>query len=373
MAKKKSVKKKKKAKKEVVLTEREQGLVERVFELNKTYGKEEAFILPGSDVVFGSVRMQPTGIPALDRMLGGGFPEGKNIEVFGPEGGGKTTLVLNYVGERMKEDKMCVWFDAEDSLEVQWAKKFGIRVQKQRKGESLKDALIRAITTRSLLLCKPQVGEHALDAMKAFCGFVDVMVVDSVPALQPIAMLEASNLDNFMGLKARMISQGIDNIVSVNKKKDPSTIIWINQLTTNIGGYGNPEITPGGKRLKFYARLRLGVRQIAFEKLDKKNPRPGQRIACYAKKNSYYPPHRKAQFNLMYKGHFDIKGQIIDLAKEYEIIERKGSYLHYRGEKRQGDTNFKKFLIRNPDVYAELLELVVENINEEIADTKGIF
>jgi len=363
---------KKKSKKKSSLTEREQKLVVVVKELNKAYGEDEPFITPCSETLFSNVGRLSTGLPKLDRMLGGGFPEGKNIELFGPQGGGKSTLALHFVGEQMRRGKSVIWFDVEDSLEIQWARKHGMKVLEPKSDEPLEKALIRAIREKAMLICKPQIGEHCLDAIKAFCGLIDIVIIDSVPALTPKAVLDGSNLDKFIGVKARMISQGLDQIVAVNKKEQPTTIVWINQLTTQIGSYGNPETTPGGRRLKFYCRLRLGVRKVK-SKLDERKPPLGQRIGLYSKKNSYYPPYRKCQMNLMYGGHFDLRGQFAELGEEFGFVERRGSYLHYGGEKRQGLGNFKTLLRKRPQLCDELTTEVMTAIVDEIKETTGIF
>lgn len=356
---------------------REDLIMSACRELNKQHGLSMPFITVSSQDSTSQIRKLSTGIIALDRITGGGFPEGKMIEIFGPESGGKTTIALKFVATQQKEGKIYIWFDAEDSLEVHWARKFGVKTlvpRVDKKGqpcESLENAIRRAIDERAMLLCKPVVGEHALDAMKAFCGLVDGMVVDSVPALVPKAELDGSNEDNFMAVKARMLSQGLDNIVSVNKLGVPTTILWINQLITNIGAYGSPEMTPGGKRLKFYKRLSIGVRRVKCE-LDDGYPQIGHRLSIKTGKSSYFPPGRKTQFNIFYNGSFDVYGQIIDIGVEFGIIEKRGSWFVFGDERiGQGALGVKTAFRNNPAFFLQIQSAVQDAIDEEIETTTG--
>jgi len=355
---------------------KENALLAACNELNKQYSGEIPFISPGGyEQVMDSVVAQSTGILSYDRSSGGGFWDGKINEVFGPEGGGKTTMCLKYVATQMGLGKSAIWADAEHSLNMLRAKQLGIKVIRPKPGENLGEAVLRALREHAMLVMLPVVGEHCFDAIKAFCGLIDIMVVDSVPALIPTEIVKGSNTDTFVGAQARMMAQGLMNIVSANKKKNPSTIVFINQLSSviNAGPHGKKTTTPGGRRLKFYARNRTYVTRIGSP-LDQLDPPKGHRILTKTEKNSFFPDRRESEFNLLYTtGDFDLQEQVSRVLLAMGRIDQKGSWLvdTTTDDKWQG---FDKMFLawdENEDYFEELLTAAADYVHAEISAIKN--
>jgi len=256
----------------------------------------------------------PTGAVALDIALGiGGFPRGRIIEVYGPEASGKTTLCLHVIAEAQSRGGTAAFIDAEHALDPQRAKAIGVDID-------------------NLLLSQPDTGEQALEITETLIrsGAVDVVVVDSVAALVPKAEIEGEMGDSQVGLQARLMSQAMRKLAgAINKSK--TTLIFTNQLREKIGiMFGNPEVTPGGRALKFYASVRVDMRKIG--NIQEGDQIIGSRHRSKVVKNKVAPPFRVAEFDIMNQGGVSKVGNIIDVAVEQGIIEKAGAFLKYQGE-----------------------------------------
>lgn len=279
----------------------------------------------------------PTGALSLDIALGvGGLPRGRITEIYGTESSGKTTIALQVVAEAQKMGGLALFVDAEHALDTEYARALGVDIDK-------------------LYISQPSTGEEALEIMDAIIrsGAVDIVVLDSVAALVPKAEIEGEMGDSFVGIQARMMSQALRKLGgSINKSN--TVVVFINQLREKIGVmYGNPETTPGGRALKFWASVRLEVRRGDALKVGIEQV--GSRTKVKVVKNKVAPPFRTAEFDIIYGKGISKSGDVLDIAATKGIVSRSGAYYNY-GEVRlgQGRDNARVFLDENPEIYAEI-------------------
>ena len=295
----------------------------------------------------------PSGSLALDVALGvGGYPRGRIIEVYGPESSGKTTVALHAIAEVQKKGGVAAFIDAEHALDPKYAAALGVDIDE-------------------LLLSQPDTGEQGLEIADALVssGAVDIVVIDSVAALVPRAEIEGEMGDSHMGLQARLMSQALRKLSgSINKTK--TIAIFINQVREKIGiMFGNPETTPGGRALKFYATIRLEDRRA--EQIKSGTEIMGNRTKIKVVKNKVAPPFRTAEVDIMYGEGISQVGEIIDMASEKDIVNKSGAWYAYKGERiGQGRENAKKFLLEHPEMRAEIEKLVRDEYG--IGDKKAV-
>ncbi len=295
------------------------------------------------------VEVIPTGALSLDVALGiGGVPRGRVVEIFGPESSGKTTVALHIIAQAQKMGGIAAFIDAEHAMDPYYAKNLGVDID-------------------NLYLSQPDTGEQALEICEALVrsGAIDVVVVDSVAALVPRAEIEGEMGDPFVGLQARLMSQALRKLTGVISKSR-ATAIFINQLREKVGvTFGNPEVTPGGRALKFYASVRLDVRKI--ETLKQGADMIGNRTRVKVVKNKIAPPFKQAEFDIMYGHGISREGVIVDMAAELNIISKSGAWYSYEEERLgQGRENAKDFLREHPELTLEIEKKVrqVFNIGE---------
>ena len=296
----------------------------------------------------------PTGALSLDIALGiGGIPRGRIIEVFGPESSGKTTLALHAIAEAQKLGGEAAFIDAEHALDPVYSKHLGVDID-------------------NLIVSQPDTGEQALEIAEALTrsGAIDVIVVDSVAALVPKAEIDGDMGDAHVGLQARLMSQALRKLAGViNKSK--TVIIFINQLREKVGiMFGNPETTPGGRALKFYASVRLDIRKI--ENIKQDGEVIGNRARVKVIKNKVAPPFREAEFDIIYGKGISKEGNILDLAVNLNIIEKAGAWFSYNGEKiGQGRENAKQYLMDNPKIMNEIEGKIRDNFTTAFEKSLG--
>ena len=292
------------------------------------------------------VEVVPSGALSLDLALGGGYPKGRIIEIYGPESSGKTTLTLHAIAEIQKQGGTAAFVDAEHALDPAYAKKLGV-------------------DTDNLLVSQPDNGEQALEITETLVrsNAVDLIVVDSVAALTPQAEIDGDMGDSHMGLQARLMSQALRKLTGIiNKSK--ATVIFINQIRMKIGVmFGNPETTTGGNALKFYASQRVDIRRIGQIKVG--DDIRGNRTRVKVVKNKIAPPFRAAEFDIMYNEGISKTGDILDLAVQHEIVGKSGAFFKYNNETiGQGRDKAKEYLKQNPDVLAEIDTKVRKKVEE---------
>ena len=324
---------------EAVDKERERAVDAAMAQIEKQHGKG-AIMRLGGDGALAGVEAIPTGSLALDAALGiGGFPRGRIVEIYGPEGAGKTMISLHAVREAQKASGTAAFIDAEHALDVQFARRIGVDVE-------------------NLIISQPDSGEQALEIVDTLVrsGAFDIIVVDSVAALVPQAELEGEMGDSHMGLHARLMSQALRKLTgSINKSR--TCLIFINQLRMKIGVmFGNPETTTGGRALPFYASTRLDVRRIA--RIKDGETEIGNRTRAKVVKNKLSPPFREAEFDFIFHGDtigISWEGDLLDIGTAHGHVEKSGAWFSYGGERLgQGRENAKLFLRENPQVAAEL-------------------
>jgi recombination protein RecA len=304
-------------------------------QIEKQFGKGSIMKLGESAHM--NISVIPTGSLELDFALGvGGIPRGRVTEIFGPESSGKTTVALHVIAEAQKEGGTAAFIDAEHALDPVYASKLGVDID-------------------NLLVSQPDTGEQALEIVEALVrsGAIDVVVVDSVAALVPKAEIEGEMGDSHVGLQARLMSQALRKLSGVINKSNTAAI-FINQLREKVGVlFGNPETTPGGRALKFYASVRLDVRRV--ETLKQGTEMVGNRTRVKVVKNKVAPPFRQAEFDIIYGEGISKEGSILDLGVEHNIIDKSGAWYSY-GDTRigQGRENARQFLKDNPDVAKEI-------------------
>ncbi|HEX5456166.1 MAG TPA: recombinase RecA [Candidatus Saccharimonadales bacterium] len=289
-----------------------------------------------------NVETIPTGSLSLDIALGGGIPKGRVIEIYGPESSGKTTLTLHAIAEIQKQGGTAAFIDAEHALDPAYAKKLGVDID-------------------NLLISQPDNGEQALEIAETLVrsNAVDLVVIDSVAALVPRAEIEGDMGDSHMGLQARLMSQALRKLTGVINRSH-ATVVFINQIRMKIGVmFGNPETTTGGNALKFYSSVRMDIRRIS--QIKQGDSIIGNRARVKVVKNKIAPPFRQAEFDIMYNKGISKSGDLLDLAVDYEIVEKSGAWFAYNGEKiGQGREAAKQALEDNPKLMDELTDKVRE-------------
>ena len=313
---------------------KKQALDLAIAQISKQFGDGSIMKLGENHKV--DVELLPSGCLSLDIALGGGYPKGRIIEIYGPESSGKTTLTLHAIAEIQKQGGTAAFIDAEHALDPAYARKLGV-------------------DTENLLVAQPDNGEQALEITETLVrsNAVDLIVVDSVAALVPQAEIDGDMGDAHMGLQARLMSQALRKLTGIiNKSK--ATVIFINQIRMKIGVmFGNPETTTGGNALKFYASVRADIRRTA--QIKSGDDVIGNRTKVKIVKNKIAAPFRVAEFDIMYNEGISKTGDIIDLAVEHEILGKSGAFYKYNDQNiGQGRENAKRYLLENPDVMSEI-------------------
>lgn len=326
-----------------------QALESALLSIEKQFGK--GAIMSLGDGAKLKVDAISTGSFSLDLALGiGGLPRGRMVEIFGPESSGKTTLALMTLAEAQKAGGSVAFIDAEHALDPEYAKKLGVKLD-------------------DLLISQPDNGEQALEITETLVrsNALDVIVIDSVAALVPRAEIEGEMGDSMMGVHARLMSQALRKLTGV-VSKSKTILIFINQIRMKIGVmFGNPETTTGGNALKFYSSVRLDIRRKAAIKNGDENI--GNRVAVKVVKNKVAPPFKVAEFDIMFGTGIDTNGELIDLGINYDVVEKAGSWLSYKGEKLgQGREGAKAFLKENPSIRESIKEDLFARIEEKKAE-----
>jgi recombination protein RecA len=324
--------------------DREKMLDVALAQIERQFGKGSVMKL-GEHPAGQGVSVIPTGALALDIALGiGGIPRGRVVEVFGPEGSGKTTVCLHIIAEAQRMGGITVFIDAEHALDPTYARALGVDIDE-------------------LLVSQPDHGEQALEIadMMVRSGAVDVVVIDSVAALVPKAEIEGEMGDSHVGLQARLMSQAMRKLAGSLSRFD-CTALFINQLREKIGVmFGNPETTPGGRALKFYSSVRLDVRKI--DNIKDGTDIIGSRVRVKVVKNKCAPPFRQAELDVIYGKGISREGGLIDMAVAAEIIKKSGAWFTYEGEQLgQGRENAKQFLAEHTDIAQEVERKVREAV-----------
>ena len=316
--------------------EREKMLGVTLSQIERQYGKGAVMRL-GEHPAGQGVGVIPTGALALDIALGiGGIPRGRIVEVFGPEGSGKTTVCLHIIAEAQRNSGIALFVDAEHALDPTYARTLGVNIDE-------------------LLVSQPDNGEQALEIadMMVRSGALDIVVIDSVAALVPRAEIEGEMGDSHVGLQARLMSQAMRKLSGSLSRFD-TTALFINQLREKIGVmFGSPEVTPGGRALKFYSSVRLDVRKI--DNLKDGTDVVGSRVRAKVVKNKLAPPFRQAEFDIIYGKGISKEGSLIDVGVDAEIIRKSGAWYTYEGDQLgQGKEHARQFLTEHQDVALEI-------------------
>lgn len=325
-------------------------LEQAILQIEKAYGKGAIMRLGDSPVQ--NIAAIPTGCLTLDAALGiGGIPRGRIIEIYGPESSGKTTVALHMIAEAQKLGGTAAFIDAEHALDPQYAQKLGVDLN-------------------NLFVSQPDNGEQGLEICETLVrtGEVDIVVVDSVAALTPKAEIDGEMGDSHMGLQARLMSQALRKLAGISSKSN-TIIVFINQLREKVGVmFGSPETTTGGKALKFYASIRLDVRKI--DTIKDGTEIIGNRTKIKVVKNKMAPPFRLAEFDIVYGKGISQVGCLIDLALQFDIVQKMGAWYSYNDSKiGQGKENAKSFLEANKAIYTEIEEKVRKNMSTAKFDT----
>ncbi len=327
---------------------RKEALDLAVSQISKQFG--DGSIMKLGDAYKINVETSPSGTLSLDLALGGGYPRGRIIEIYGPESSGKTTLALHAVAEIQKAGGTAAFIDAEHALDPQYAGRLGVNIN-------------------DLLVSQPDNGEQALEIVETLVrsNAVDVIVLDSVAALVPQAEIDGDMGDSLPGLQARLMSQALRKLTGIiNKSK--ATVIFINQIRMKIGVmFGNPETTTGGNALKFYASQRLDIRRIG--QIKQGDDVIGNRVRVKIVKNKIAPPFRQAEFDIMYNEGISTTGDVLDLAVMHDIVQKSGAFYKYNDETiGQGREAAKKYLRDNPDKLAE----IDGKVRQSVADKESL-
>ena len=319
------------------MSDKDKNLTETLSQIEKQFGKGTVMKMGDREIV--DMPCVSTGSIGLDIALGiGGLPQGRVIEIFGPESSGKTTLTLQAIAECQKAGGTAAFIDAEHALDPNYASKLGVNVDE-------------------LLLSQPDTGEQALEVtdMLVKSGSVDLIVIDSVAALTPRAEIEGDMGDHHMGLQAGLMSQALRKITG-NIQRSNCMVIFINQIRMKIGViFGNPETTTGGNALKFYSSVRLDIRRIGAVKEGEEVV--GNETRVKVVKNKVSPPFKQAEFQIMYGEGINVEGEILEFGQKLELIEKSGSWYSHNGEKiGQGKVNASKYLKENPKIRDSLMK-----------------
>ncbi|MCR5517687.1 MAG: recombinase RecA [Lachnospiraceae bacterium] len=322
--------------------EKMRALEAAIAKVEKQFGKGSVMKL-GDSYENLNIETVPTGSLSLDIALGlGGFPKGRIIEIYGPESSGKTTVALHVVAEIQKRGGIAGFIDAEHALDPIYAKNIGVDID-------------------NLYISQPDDGEQALEILETMVrsGAIDVAIVDSVAALVPKAEIDGEMGDSHVGLHARLMSQALRKLTAVISKSN-CVVIFINQLREKVGiMFGNPEVTTGGRALKFYSSIRLDVRRV--EAIKAGGEVVGNRTRIKVVKNKIAPPFKEAEFDIMFGKGISKEGDILDLAADKDVVVKSGAWYAYEGNKiGQGRENAKQYLIDNPLVCAEIEKKVRE-------------
>ena len=323
---------------------RKKALDLAIKEIEKNYGKGSVMIL-GEDDVDRTIESISSGSIKLDKALGvGGYPKGRIIEVYGPESSGKTTFSLHAIAEAQKAGGYAAFIDAEHALDPSYAKNLGVDID-------------------NLILSQPDTGEQGLEIAEALIrsGAVDIVVVDSVAALVPEAEIRGDMGASHVGLQARLMSQAMRKLSGVISKSN-TIVIFINQIREKVGVmFGSPEVTPGGRALKFYSSVRVDIRR--GEQIKIGTDIVGNKTRVKIVKNKVAPPFKTLELDIIYGRGISKSGEIVDLAVENEIIKKSGSWFSYKeGKIGQGRENVKKYLEENEETYNEIEKILREKL-----------
>jgi recombination protein RecA len=329
--------------------EHDKALGVALSQIEKQFGKGS--IMRMGETAHMAIEALPTGALSLDLALGiGGLPRGRIVEVYGPESSGKSTLAMHVVAEAQRNGGICAYIDAEHAMDPIYAKAIGVNVD-------------------DLLISQPDTGEQALEIsdMLIRSGALDVLVIDSVAALTPRAELDGEMGDTHVGLQARLMSQALRKLTGT-LSKSRTIALFINQLREKVGViYGSPEITPGGRALKFYASIRIDIRRI--EQIKDGAEIVGNRTRAKVVKNKCGAPFKQAEFDIMYGKGISREGSLLDVAVDLGFVKKSGAWFTYEGEQLgQGRENVKQFLIENPQLMAEIDERVREHLKPVVEE-----
>lgn len=334
--------------------ERKKALDLAVSHIKKQFG-DGAIMSLGNHSSMREISVIKTGALTLDIALGiGGVPRGRMVEIYGPESSGKSTLALHIVANAQKNGGLAAYIDAEHALDPSYAAKIGVNINE-------------------LLISQPDSGEEALNIAETLArsNAVDVIIIDSVAALVPKSELEGEIGDSFIGLQARMMSQALRKLASTLSKSNTGAV-FINQIRDKIGVmYGNPETTTGGRALKFYSSVRLDIRRTAGIK-GPDNSEVGNRVKVKVVKNKMAPPFRIAEFDILFNEGISRTGTVIDVGTEFQIIDKKGAWFSYQGQRLgQGREAVREELKNNPKLLDEIENLIMQKYKEGAALNQG--
>ncbi len=321
-------------------TEKEKALELAISQIEKRFGEGSVMRL-GESAIMSSVEVIPSGSLTLDLALGvGGIPRGRVTEIFGPESSGKTTLGQHIIAEAQKRGGVAAYIDVEHALDPSYARRCGVNVD-------------------DLLISQPDTGEQALEITEALVrsGAIDVIVIDSVAALVPRAEIEGEMGDAHVGLQARLMSQALRKLAAAIGRSG-TAVVFINQLREKVGViFGNPEVTPGGRALKFYSSVRIDLRRVEIIKQGAEAT--GSRIKAKVVKNKVAPPFRSGEFDIMFDHGISKEGNLVDLGVEMGLVKKTGAFFSY-GDIRlgQGRENAKHYLSQNPELAQEIEQQV---------------
>jgi recombination protein RecA len=323
----------------LITLDREQALDTALAQIERQFGKGSVMRMTDHAAV--SVGAVSTGSLSLDLALGiGGLPRGRVVEIFGPESSGKTTLVYHVIAEAQRRGGICAFIDAEHAMDPQYARRIGVNID-------------------DLLVSQPDTGEQGLEICELLVrsGALDVVAIDSVAALTPKAEIEGEMGDSLPGIQARLMSQALRKLAGTLNRTD-TICIFTNQLREKIGVmFGNPETTPGGRALKFYASVRLDIRRI--ETLKEGVEAIGNRVRVKVVKNKVAPPFKQAEFDIIYGSGISWEGTVLDSGLDLKIVQKSGSYFSFRDERLgQGRQNATAFLREHPDVTQQILAAI---------------
>lgn len=328
------------------ISDRDKALEAAMQQIEKQFGKG-AIMKLGDDKAMLNIEAISTGSISLDIATGiGGIPKGRIIEIYGPESSGKTTLTLHVIAEAQKAGGKAAFIDAEHALDPEYARNLGVNVDE-------------------LLVSQPDTGEQALEICELLVrsGALDVVVVDSVAALVPKAEIQGEMGDTHVGLQARLMSQALRKLAGAINKSN-TAVIFINQLREKVGViYGNPEVTTGGRALKFYSSMRIDVRRV--ESIKSGETVLGNRTRVKIVKNKVAPPFKQCEFDIMYGKGISKVGDLLDCAVEEKIIDKAGSWYSFNGDRiGQGRENVKEFLSTHPEIMDKVEELLLNTLKK---------